>query len=212
VATTITFDSLTADLGRYLEKARRPDSEAYAQIPRVINLAERVMVDELKLQGYEATLRGAMQAGKAIYPKPDRWRETLSMFVEVDGEMRPVYPRGYEYARQYWPDVGETEVPLFYADHGVDHFLIVPTPAEAYPWELKAYLQERLLGPETQANWLTRANGPALQWQSLKQMAIFLKKIEEAKFFESQYAQTIGAKVAEDGKKLMDRAAERDGA
>jgi hypothetical protein len=211
MATNYTFSTILDDLGAYLEKARVVGSTAYEQRPRIINLSERWIVTELKLQGYERTLRGALVAGQSIYPKPDRHRETLSMHIEVEGKIWPLFPRGYEYLRAVYPDAVQG-IPEFYADHGEGHWLVGPHPDAAYPWETKIYQLPKLLGEDTQTNWLTEENGVALQFQALRQMALFLKKYDEAAVFEAEYGKAIGGMASQDSKKLMDRAAERDGA
>lgn len=211
MATNLTYSSLLADIGNYLEKARLPDTTAYEQRPRIINLAERSIVTELKLQGYECTLRGSMETGKSIYAKPARFRETISIHAVVGGAMTPLFPRSYEYCRLYWPDAAQTGTPKFYADHGDAHWLIAATPEEDYLWEVKVYQLPRLLDEQNQVNWLTEYNPVALQWRALKEMAIFLRKFDDAARFEAEYGKAISAMAAQDAKKLMDRAAERDG-
>ena len=211
MATNVTFDSLLGDLGAYIEKARVPNTDAWNQRERIVNLSERAMVAELKLQGYEKTLRGAMQAGKPFYPKPDRWRETISMHIVVNGRLKEVNVRGYEYCIAYWPDQTETAIPKFYCEFEGSHNLIVGTPDQSYAWIHKAYLMPKLLDAGNQTNWLTDQAPVALHWRVLKEMAVFLKKDEDVARFGGEYASTIGALAAQDAKKLMDRAAERDG-
>lgn len=211
MSTNLTYASLIADLGAYLEKGRLPGTTAYEQLPRIVNLAERGIVSELKLQGYERTLRGSLTANVDTYAKPDRWRETVSMMIEADGKLHHLFTRNYEYCRSYWPDPGVVGVPKFYADHGAEHYFIVPTPAASYFWELKAYLLPKLLGPNQQENWLTERAPNALLYRCLMELAEFLKKSEDVARFTAKYTQAIGALATEDQKKLMDRAAERDG-
>jgi gamma-glutamyl phosphate reductase len=211
MATNFTFTSLCDDLSAYLERARKVDSDAYLQRPRIINLAEDLIITELKLQGYERTLLWDLEAGVSVYAKPDRHRETLSMQVEVAGKIVTLFPRGYEYLTTVYPDDAQG-VPAFYADHGARHWIIGPNPAADYTCRTKIYQLPKLLGEDTQTNWLTEENGPALLYRSLKEMALFLKKYDEAQVFEAEYGKAISGMATQDSKKLMDRAAERDGA
>lgn len=211
MSTSITYTTLLADLGAYIEKANVPGTTAWDQRPRIVNLAERSIAAELKLQGYERTLRGKMEIGKSIYPKPDRWRETISMLVEINGQLEYLFPRGYEYCRSYWPHPDRSARPKFYAEYDAEHLLICPTPDLACFWEHKAYLMPKLLGEDVQTNWLTDQAPVALQWRVLAEMAEFLKKPEDAARYKGFYAEHIGALAQQDTKKIMDRAAERDG-
>ena len=77
----MTYNSLLNDMRAYLERgvSLATDPTVYEQLPNLINLAERRLARELKIQGTATAVVGNMQAGTAVYPKPDRWRETISM-------------------------------------------------------------------------------------------------------------------------------------
>ena len=53
MAYTMTFNTLQDDLRRYLERGFTANSDpyVYAQLPRLINMAERRIASELKVQG-----------------------------------------------------------------------------------------------------------------------------------------------------------------
>lgn len=211
MSTNLTYTSLIADIGAYLEKARMPGTTSYEQLPRIINLSERAIVGELKLQGYERTLQGQMTFGQPIYAKPDRWRETVSMHILTDSGYHPLFPRAYEYCRAYWPDTSEKAEPKFYAEHGAVHHLVVPTPDAGYHWEHKVYMLPKLLGANQETNWITEMAPNALLFRCLMETAEFLKKQEDVARFGAKYAQEMAALGNQDAKKLMDRASERDG-
>ena len=211
MSTNMTFDSLLGDLGAYIEKARVPNTDAFNQRERIVNLSERSIITDMKLQGYEKTLRGQMQLGVPIYAKPDRWRETISMHAVIKGNLVPVNVRSYEYCIAYWPDQMDTGAPKFYCEFEAGYNLIVATPDDNYPWIRKDYLLPKMLDAANQTNWLTDQAPVALQWRVLKEMAVFLKKDEDVARFGQFYAEAIGGLAAQDAKKIMDRAAERDG-
>lgn len=79
--TAMTFNSLQSDMRTYLERGNITDTEVYAQLPRLINLAERRCAQELKIQGFQVVVTDNFQANLAVYAKPNRWRETISMNV-----------------------------------------------------------------------------------------------------------------------------------
>lgn len=76
-----TYTSLQADVRAYLERGYASDPTVYDQIPRMIGMAERRIARELKVQGFQATVTALMTSGTAVYAKPDRWRETISINV-----------------------------------------------------------------------------------------------------------------------------------
>src|SRR5882724_8038018 len=105
MATTMTFASLTTDLQNYLERGTANDTLVFNQIPEIINFGERRCARELKVLGYVVAATFVLQANLAVYPKPDRWRETVSMNVSNTptgtAVRQPMFPRSYEYIRLY---------------------------------------------------------------------------------------------------------------
>lgn len=85
MATTMTFTSLQVDLRNYLERGYPQDSTVFAQLPRIINLAERAIARALKIQGFVVPVLALLRAGVNVYAKPDRWRRTVSMNYGASG-------------------------------------------------------------------------------------------------------------------------------
>jgi len=80
MATTLTFDSLQADMVAYYERGTPiTDPTVVNQIPRLINNAERRIAKELKVLGFLVPSLFIMIRGQAVYDKPDRWREIVSI-------------------------------------------------------------------------------------------------------------------------------------
>lgn len=81
MATSMTFSSLVADLQAYLERGFPQDQTVFAQLPSLINLAERAIAVRFKILGFLTPLivAGGLRAGVSVYPKPNRWRRTASM-------------------------------------------------------------------------------------------------------------------------------------
>ena len=79
--TAMTFTNLQATLRKYIERGNAADTSVYEELPRLINLAERRCAQELKIEGFIVAVESAFQANLAVYPKPNRWRQTISMNV-----------------------------------------------------------------------------------------------------------------------------------
>ena len=153
MAYVMTFDSLKQDIRRYIERGftAEDDPLVYEQIPRLINMAERRIARELKVQILQTVVTTAMQAGVSVYPKPDRWRDTVSMNFGGDNRT-PLFTRSYEYCRNFWQDETVEGTPQFYCDYDYKHWLIVPTPDAAYDLEILYYELPPLLDDENQQN------------------------------------------------------------
>lgn len=207
MAYSMTYDSLLTDLRRYLERGFTEESDqiVYDQLPRLITLGERRIARELKIQGFIRAVQTPLQAGVAVYLKPDRWRDTISMTVNGS----PIFARSYEYCRSYWPDEAETGAPQFYADYDYQHWLITPSPATVQTLEVLYYEQPRFLGDDFQTNWLTEYAPDLLLYAALLRSAPFLKSDERIQIWQGMYDRSAQALNGEDLKRILDRSANR---
>lgn len=212
----MTFNSLVADLQAYIERGTAIDPTVLAQLPILINDAEREIARALKVQGFIVPVTSTMAAGTSVYAKPDRWRETISMNY---GAGTPgnfvnrtiIYPRVYEYCRSYWPNEALTAPPLYYSDYNYQNWLIAPTPDQAYPFEIVYYELPILLDSVTQTNWLTQYAPTTLRYRALLECAPFLKSDERIQVWQAMYQESIASLSGEDIKKMIDRTTDRQG-
>jgi len=211
MAQTTTFTTLKEDIRRYLERGFTLASDAivYEQIPRLINLAERRIARELKVQGMINVVTSPMSPGLAVYPKPDRWRTTVSFNFGIGNEYNQLFPRSYEYVRSYWPNREETDVPLFYADYDYNNWIVSPTPDQAYPFEVLIYQLPPLLDDANQSNWLTEYAPQVLLYACLLEATPFLKNDERIPVWQQMYDRAMQALNGEDLSKILDRSARR---
>ena len=210
MAQTMTFTTLKQDVQRYLERGATLASDPvdYEQIPRLINLAERRIARELKVQGFINVVTGTMAAGQSVYDKPDRWRDTVSFnYGTGSGNNTRVqlFTRDYEYVRRYWPDATQTAAPGFYADYDYSHWIVAPTPDQAYPFEVLYYELPPLLDDTNQTNWLTDYAPQLLLYGALLEATPFLKNDERIGTWQSYYDRAAQMLNGEDLSKILDR-------
>lgn len=201
----MTYNSLLVDLRRYLERGDASDEIVYEQLPRLVTLAERRIARELKIEGFIRPVTTTLQIGVAVYAKPDRWRDTVSM--TLNGV--PIFTRAYEYLKSYWPDTAVTGTPQFYADYDFQHWLLAPTPDAASALEILFYQQPALLGDDLQTNWLTDYAPDALLYAALLEATPFLKNDERVQVWQAMYDRAAQALSGEDLKRILDRTAQR---
>lgn len=213
MATATTFASLLVDLRRYLERGSVTDPEVFAQLPTLINLAERNIARGLKILGTQNQVVGSppiggLIAGTSVYAKPDRWRGTISMNFgkgEDNNDRIFIFPRSYDYCRTYWPNSALTAEPIFYADYSYTHWLIVPTPILSYPWEIIYYQQPPYLDAATQTNWLSDYAPDVLLYRTLLECEPFLKNDERMVTWANLFKAGMEALDSEDIQRIIDR-------
>jgi hypothetical protein len=214
MAETMTFDSLKNDVRRYLERGLSFTSDpiVFEQIPRLINLAERRIAQELKIQGFINVVTTTLEQGQSVYPKPDRWRDTVSINVgtgPANADRKPVLGRSYEYLRAYWPNPAEEGRPEFYADYDFKNWLIAPTPDADYPAEILYYELPQLLDDGVQTNWITEYAPQLLLYATLLEATPFLKNDERIPTWQAMYDRAAAMTNGEDLARILDRAAVR---
>jgi len=204
VAAVMTYDSLVNDIQTYLE---RTDQATLEKIPQFIMLAEQIIAADLKFLGNLTVATSAMVQGEATIPKPARWRKTVSMNVTVAGKRFPVLLRTYEYIREYWPEPTNEDVPKFFCDYDYEHWLIGPTPAAAYNYEVLYYERVQPLDSSNQSNWFTQYAPQALLYGTLLQAMPFLKNDERMPMWQGNYDRTIEVLKTENLTRIADRQA-----
>ena len=204
VAAVMTYDSLVSDISSYLE---RTDEATLAKIPTFIMLAEQVIASQIKFLGNLTPMESTMTAGQPIIDKPARWHKTVSMNVTVGGVKRPVLLRKYEYLREYWPNPTNTDIPAYYGDYDYTHWLVAPTPDEAYTFEVLYYERIQPLDSSNQTNWFTAYAPQALLYGSLLQAMPFLKNDDRMPLWQQQYDAIMQTLKQEDVQRIGDRQA-----
>lgn len=202
------FTSLKEDIRRYIERGSPNDPTVFSQIPRLINQAERAIATQLKVQGFNQVVTATLTAGTSVYPKPDRWRSTVSMNYGSggdDNERRQLFTRAYEYCRKYWPNSSLKAAPKYYADYQFTHWLIAPTPDQDYPWEISYYEMPALLDASNETNWLTDFSPNMLLYRALLEAAPFLGEDSRIGTWQKFYDDQVNTVTQQDVKKIVDR-------
>lgn len=210
--TAMTYNSLVSDVQAYIERGTSVDPTVYAQIPKLINLAERNLANALKLLGFVTVVTDTMTVGQSVIPKPDRWRDTISINIGVGvTQVRTqIFPRSYEYCRTYWPDEDLTDQPKFYADYDYYNWLIAPSADFAYPFEVNYWALPPLLDAANQTNWTTDFAPNALLHGTLLQAAPFLGNDDRIPTWQNIYDRDVAILEAQDVKRIIDRNVTRE--
>ena len=208
----MTFTSLQATLRKYIERGDAADPIVYDQLPELINIAERNIAAERNVTGIRETVTSAMVAGTSVYQKPTGWRRTVSINFGAGTALAnrtPLFPRSYEYCRNYWPDESVTSTPKFYAEYSDEYMLITPTPSSNHPFELIYYVKPPLLDASNETNWITEAWPNLLLYATLKEVSPFMKQDERMPVWDGMYQQLKQNITADDLKKVVDRSVTR---
>jgi hypothetical protein len=99
-------------------------------------------------------------------------------------------------------------MPRFYADYQYENYLIVPTPAEQYPFEVSYYERPIPLSNSVQTNWTTQYAPQLLLYATLLEAQPFLKRPELLAQWTTLYDRALQGIAQESTRRIgADRAA-----
>lgn len=208
--TTMTYNSLVADLEAYLQ---RQDALVINQIPQFVNLAQIRIPREMKLLGFRQEVTGVFDGtaqSTGIMQKPSDWRKTIAFYVGTGADNNthtPVLERDYDYVRTIYPDPTQQGIPRFYADADYNHWLIQPSPNTGYPYKIPYYGTLTLLDSSTQTNWLTVNAPDLLLYACLLEAIPFLKVDERIPVWQGLYTNAKQALIVQEIEGKYDTAA-----
>ena len=216
MAFVTTFSTLKNDVSAYLDRGASTDAALTARIPQFINEAEMALVRALDIEGFEEPLLFNLKTGENVYLKPTRHRRTLEMRLGVNliggtnnTESNHLFARSYSYCRSMWPDDTKTDKPQWYADYGLDRWLIAPTPNGNYPCEVVIKAMPQQLDITNQTNVLTQKYPEIIKLSALIRAAVFTRNREDMDLFKGLLNEIQGEATIDDLKKIADRATAR---
>lgn len=199
----MTYDSLISDITLYCE---RTDSDFLSQLPRFVMMAENRLASEVRGLGLQQYVTGTMTS--SVFPKPERWRETISLNISTTAGRVFLYPRTYDYCRAFAPISTVTGEPRYYADYQYENYLVVPTPDMAYAFEIDYYARPVPLSDSNQTNWTTQYAPQLIMYASLLEAQPFLKRPELLAQWTALYDRALQGITQESSRRTnSDRAA-----
>lgn len=215
MASSMTFSSLQEDIRAYLERGTVDDQTVFAQLPKLINQAERRISRAIKILGFQRPLTNSFTGGSPIIAKPDRWRETISFnygnYNVNTGQYTKrtsLYCRSYEFIRNFWPDDSVVGKPKYFADYDYNNWVVAPTPDQSYPFEVMMWEMPALLDASNQQNWIAIYAPEVLLYSALLECAPFLKNDDRIPTWTTLFADGMKALSNEDVQDMVNRAAQ----
>jgi hypothetical protein len=211
MAYVLTYSKLFTDIQDYVE---RKDPTFLSKIPLFIMFGERRIARDLKILGLKVFITDNLLVGQQTLTKPNRWltTSTFNIGTGTNFNVRVQIPqRLYQYCRMYWPDPTLTGRPKYYSEYEYDHWLIVPTPDKAYPYEIAYYEVPQLIDDTVSTNWLTEHSPDILLYACLLETASYLKDDERIATWRGLYEDAKKSLAEEDINRIYDGYSKRGG-
>lgn len=209
-AASMNYSTLVRDIKRYSERDETTFNE---QIPHFINQAENRLASEARGLGYLRSVTDDLGVGRSDMAKPSRWRETVSFQIGTGTSYRTrriLLHRSYEFCREYWPDPTQKDTPKYYSDWDFNHWLIVPTPDFAYPFEVIYHERPTPLSASESTNWTTQNAPQLLLYACMLEACLFLKRDDRMGMWEAQYNRALAQLEHDQSRRMTDRTVSRN--
>ena len=193
----LTYNSLLSDVQTYCE---RTDSPFVTQIPRFVMMAENRLASEVRGLGFQKYVTGTLNG--PILSKPERWRETISLSITTPDGLVFLQPRSYDYCRAFMSESSAPSTPRYYADYEYEHYLIAPTVATNFDFELAYYERPEPLGDQNQTSWTTRYAPQLLLYATLLEAQPFLKRPDAAQQWQTLYDRALQGLAQETSRRV----------
>jgi hypothetical protein len=206
-AAVLTYSELVSQIRLYCERPN--DTALLTQIPFLVMLAESKLAAAFKTLGIQTAMGSTMTQGAPTIAKPSYWRDNVSFRITdpTTGEQKPLLLRSYEFCRAFWPIVTVQDVPRYYADYNYENFLIVPTPAANYVFEILYHPRLMPLSDASQVNWFTENAPQLLIYGCMVEAQTWLKNVDKAAMWKGFYDDALAALNTEENARLADREA-----
>ena len=202
MASGMTYDSLVSDIQVY---ANRTDTYFVNQIPRFILLCENKIARGVRNLGFILPVTGNFPVANPTFAKPARWRQTVSMnYTNAAGKRVFIYPRSYDFCRQYGADQGANAPPAYYADYDYEHYFIAPTPDAGYAFEILFHQLPQPLDSTNQTNWTTQYAPQLILYGCLVEAMTFLKNVDKMQEWKALYDAEVSGLAGEEAERAGD--------
>lgn len=214
MAAALTYATLIADIQAYAE---RGDAAFIAQLPRFVMYAETRIASEAKGLGFINSVTANLIVGQngSALAKPADWRENVALIIGTGtppnlttqpfNSRQRLKLRSYEYCRAYWPDPTQTDVPIYYADWTWQQLLIVPSPSQAFPYELLYFQRPVALDANNQVNWTTQFAPQLLLYACMLEAAAWVKNKSRLAEWQAGFDRCLKQVEFESQRRVNDR-------
>lgn len=168
-------------------------SEFSNYIPVAVDLAEQRLTREIDTYGLVVTTTVTTSGGSNILPKPSGYRLPFQLVQrKEDNTLNTLIKVTDEFIVEYWPNpTSVSSVVKYYADDGLENFVLAPTPASAYDVRVKYLARPSVLDNDTLTNYYTEFMSDILFYATMEEMCRFSKNYELMSLYSQKYANAI---------------------
>lgn len=186
----LTYDTLKT---QFISAIQRDDQDNLIKdsFDRWVAQAHARIMRDSKTLLFKVVVGGNFIVGQSVYLKPARWQTDLNFWYGTDvgfTNYQQVILRSYDYCRIYSPNATILSPPLYYNNqYNNNNWLVVPTPDQAYPFEISYMENAQVIDESYQSNYLTEFMPDVLMAAVLAEGALDLHTQDLIDSYEKKY-------------------------
>jgi len=189
---SFTLATLKSAVQDYCETA---ESTFVSQLDTFIKEAEERILKNVTLPVFRKNVTGQASSGNPYLSTPSDFLASYSLALIVSGEYSYPLLKQASFIRSFTPNASTTGETRYYALFNESTFILSPTPAADYAFELHYQYRPASLtttsGSDT--TWLSDNAPDALLYGTLTEAATFLKVPEELAQYEQRFSQAVAS-------------------
>jgi len=189
---SFTLATLKSAVQDYCETA---ESTFVSQLDTFIKEAEERILKNVTLPVFRKNVTGQASSGNPYLSTPSDFLASYSLALIVSGEYSYPLLKQASFIRAFTPSASTTGETRYYALFNESTFILSPTPAADYAFELHYQYRPASLtttsGSDT--TWLSDNAPDALLYGTLTEAATFLKVPEEVAQYEQRFSQAVAS-------------------
>tara|TARA_R100000995_G_scaffold82146_1_gene55702 strand:- start:1205 stop:1840 length:636 start_codon:yes stop_codon:yes gene_type:complete len=189
---SFTLATLKSTVQDYCESA---ETTFVAELDTFIKEAEERILKNVALPVFRKNVTGNATTGFPYLATPSDFLASYSLALIIDSVYTYPLFKHTTFIRQYTPNANTTGPTQYYALFDDNTFLLAPTPASDYAFELHYKYRPASLTTTsgTSTTWLSDNAPDALLYGTLVEAATFLKNPEESAQYEQRFSLAVSS-------------------
>ena len=189
---SFTLATLKTAVQNYCETS---ETTFVSTLPTFIKEAEERILKNVEMPVFRKNQTGTLRSGNTYLSTPDDFLSSYSLAVISSSVYSYLLFKHVSFIRDYTPNASTTGPTKYYALFDDNTFILAPTPASDYTYELHYKYRPASLTTTsgTDTTWLSDNAPDALLYGTLVEAATFLKVPEEVGQYEQRFNLALNA-------------------
>lgn len=192
------WEKLNDDIFDWLERDLQTDQELLAARPRIIELAQKRCLRDLKLTAFNDEKDRTVGINDRFFARPELMTAMGTVLLNVNGVWKPLQQVTRDFIAEWQSTVTETGQPRYVAIWDDDNLVVAPIPDKAYSIKVQCRREVELLSESKVDNELSFVAYDLLLAASLAYACVFSQDTRSNEIqpkYETLYADLLRSHI-----------------